>query len=344
MRSSSLSRLAAILGLSAIAVAPAGAQVTTLTFSTWVPLKHPISIYIMDPWAAQVEKATQGRVKMQTLPKPIAAPNQHYEAVVKGQVDLSYATYGYQPERFMPFLIAELPQLGDTAVHNGVALWRTYKSHIEKLGIHKDVELLGVMTHGPGLFHHTKRPIMLPEDLKGQKIRVGGDVPKAIVEAFGGVVISQPAPKSYEILSQGIADGIMFPNESLKSFNIAPIVPHTTFVKGGLYSSSFWFAINKNTWAKISKADQDAIRALSGEAFARLAGAGWDRADKDGLDAMKAAGGKIQEVSPAFVKALTEVTAKLEADYAGRLDKMGLNGKDVIRVFRENVKAVAAGK
>jgi hypothetical protein len=58
---------------------------------------------------------------------------------------------------------------------------------------------------------------------------VGGDVPKAIVEAFGGVVISQPAPKSYEILSAGIADGIMFPTESLKSFNIASR-PYTTFV------------------------------------------------------------------------------------------------------------------
>jgi TRAP-type C4-dicarboxylate transport system substrate-binding protein len=323
--------------------APAAAQ-TELTMSNWVAPNHPVVKYMMEPWAAQVDKATGGRVKVTMLPKPIAAPNQHYDAVISGQVDVAWATYGYQPERFMPYLIAELPALGETAVHNGVALWRTHKAYIEKAGVHKDVQLLGVMTHGPGLMHHSKKLILTPDDLKGQKIRVGGDVPKAIVEAFGGVVITQPAPKSYEILSAGIADGIMFPTESLKSFNIANLVPYTTYVKGGLYSSSFWFAMNKKKFDGLSKADQDAVMSVSGEHFARLAGAGWDKADQEGREAMKAAGGKIQEMSPAFIGELKKLTEKLEADYAAKMDKMGLNGKDVIRAFRAEVEKVAAEK
>jgi TRAP-type C4-dicarboxylate transport system substrate-binding protein len=323
--------------------APAAAQ-TELTMSNWVAPNHPVVKYMMEPWAAQVEKATAGRVKVMMLPKPIAAPNQHYDAVISGQVDVAWSTYGYQPERFMPYLIAELPALGETAVHNGVALWRTHKAHIEKAGVHKDAQLLGVMTHGPGLMHHSKKLILTPDDLKGQKIRVGGDVPKSIVEAFGGVVITQPAPKSYEILSAGIADGIMFPTESLKSFNIANLVPYTTYVKGGLYSSSFWFAMNKKKFDGLPKADQDAIMSVSGENFARLAGGGWDKADQEGREAMKAAGGKMQEMSPAFVGELKKLTEKLEADYASKMDKMGLNGKDVIRAFRAEVEKVAAEK
>ncbi|MSQ20722.1 MAG: TRAP transporter substrate-binding protein [Betaproteobacteria bacterium] len=326
----------------AVGTMPASAQ-TEITFSTWVPANHPINKYVFEVWGAEVEKATKGSVKFRILAKPIAAPNQHYDAVVKGQVDAAYATYGYQPERFMPYLIAELPALGETAVHNGVALWRTHKAHIEKAGIHNDVQLLGTMTHGPGMMHHSKKLILNPDDLKGQKVRVGGDVPKAIIEAFGGVVITQPAPKSYEILSAGIADGIMFPTESLKSFNIANLVTNTTFVKGGLYSSSFWFAINKDKWAKFTKDQQDAINKVSGEAFARLAGAGWDRADREGVEAMKAAGGKMEEMSPLFVAELRKLTDKMETDYAGKMDKMGLNGKEVIRSFRAEVAKVAAG-
>jgi TRAP-type C4-dicarboxylate transport system substrate-binding protein len=322
---------------------PAFAQ-TELTMSNWVAPTHHVVKYMMEPWAALVEKATAGRVKVTMLPKPIAAPNQHYDAVISGQVDVAWSTYGYQPERFLPYLIAELPALGETAVHNGVALWRTHKAHIEKAGVHKDVQLLGVMTHGPGLMHHSKKLILTPDDLRGQKIRVGGDVPKAIVEAFGGVVITQPAPKSYEILSAGIADGIMFPTEALKSFNIANLVPYTTYVKGGLYSSSFWLAMNKKKFDSLPKADQDAIMSVSGENFARLAGAGWDRADREGVEAMKAAGGRMQEVSPVFVGELKKLTEKLEADYAAKMDKMGLNGKDVIRAFRAEVEKVAAEK
>jgi TRAP-type C4-dicarboxylate transport system substrate-binding protein len=257
---------------------------------------------------------------------------------------VAWATYGYQPERFQPYLIAELPQLGETAVHNGVALWRTHKKFIEQSGIHKDVQLLGVMTHGPGLFHHSKKHILVPADLQGQKIRVGGDVPKAIVEAFGGVVITQPAPKSYEILSAGIADGIMFPTESLKSFKIASLVKYTSYVKGGLYSSSFWFAMNKGKFEGLSKADQAAIMKVSGEQFARLAGAGWDRADKEGRVAMKEAGGTIKEVSPQFIAELKGITDRLERDYGAKMDAMGIDGAGAIKFFRAEVARVAAGK
>lgn len=336
-------RIAALGALLALAGASAQAQ-TVLTLSNWVPPTHPIVLYIMKPWAEQVEKATAGRVKIQMLPKAIAAPNQHYDALINGQVDVAWATYGYQPERFQPYLIAELPQLGDTAVDNGVALWRTHKKYIEATGIHKDVQLLGVMTHGPGMFHHSKKFILKPADLEGQKIRVGGDVPKRIVEAFGGVVITQPAPKSYEILSAGIADGIMFPTESLKSFKIASLVKYSSYVKGGLYSSSFWFAMNKKKFEGLSKADQDAIMKVSGEKFARLAGQGWDRADKEGRVAIKEAGGVIKECSPELVKALSALTAQLEREYGARMDAMGIDGAGTIRYFRSEVARVAAGK
>jgi len=334
----------AALGLAVVLAAPAAQAQTVLTMSNWVPPTHPIVLYIMKPWAEEVAKATNGRVRIQMLPKAIAAPNQHYDAVINGQIDVAWSTYGYQPERFQPYLIAELPQLGDTAVDNGVALWRTHKKYIEAAGIHKDVQLLGVMTHGPGLFHHHSKFILKPSDLEGQKIRVGGDVPKRIVEAFGGVVITQPAPKSYEILSAGIADGIMFPTESLKSFKIASLVKYSSYVKGGLYSSSFWFAMNKKKFEGLSKADQDAIMKVSGEKFARLAGAGWDRADKEGRAAMKEAGGQIRECSPELVKALSTLTAQLEREYGAKMDAMGIDGAGTIKYFRAEVARVAAGK
>jgi len=316
---------------------------TELTFSTWVPPTHTLVTYGFVPWFQEVEKATNGQLKFKVLPKPIAAPNQHYDAVVKGQVDVAYSTLGYQPERFFPYLIAELPQLGETAVHNGVALWRTHQKYYEKLGVLKEVVLIGLMTHGPGLIHHTKKPMMNPEDLKGQKIRVGGDVPKLIVEHFGGVVITQPAPKSYEILSQGIADGIFFPMESVKSFNIAKIVTHTTYVKGGLYSSSFWFAMNKDKFDKLDPAAKAAITKNGGEVFARLAGAGWDKADADGLAVAKENKNTYGEASPAFVAELTKLTAKIEADYAAKLDKLGLPGKQVIADYRAELAKIKAG-
>ncbi len=62
--------LAAIIG--AAFTAPALAQ-TTLTYSSWVPPTHHLTVWQQN-WAAELEKATNGRIKTQSLPK---APQPH---------------------------------------------------------------------------------------------------------------------------------------------------------------------------------------------------------------------------------------------------------------------------
>ena len=93
----------------------------------------------------------------------------------------------------------------------------------------------------------------------------------------------------------------------------------------------------------MSPADQEAMRSISGEAFAKFAGAGWDRADKEGREIMQTNGNKVQQVSPAFLAALKGVTDKLEIEYADKMDKMGLKGREVITYFRGEVTKARAG-
>ena len=85
-------------------------------------------------------------------------------------------------------------------------------------------------THGPGLIHHSKKNFTVPGDMKGQKIRTGGSVPRRIIQSWEGVSIRQPASKSYETLSTGIVDGITFPYESVVSFKILKLDRLSCFV------------------------------------------------------------------------------------------------------------------
>ena len=66
------------LALAAVAVilaaAPALAQTTTLTMSSWVSPQHHLTSVVLQGWANEVEKATNGRVKFQMLPKHPSAP------------------------------------------------------------------------------------------------------------------------------------------------------------------------------------------------------------------------------------------------------------------------------
>ena len=330
---------ALVLGLGPVA---ASAQ-TTLTMSSWVGPNHLLTKDVLQAWAANVEKATNGRVKFQMLAKhPSAAPGT-FDAVRDGLVDVSYVTASYTPARHPLPLLAELPGAGATAEINSVAFSRIHWKYLQAAHEYKGVKLLGVWTHGPGQMFTVKKPVTSVADLAGMKIRSGGGISEAAAKALGASPLVKPAPESYEILSSGIADGTFFPSESIKSFNLDKVVKYATFFPGGFYSSSFGFFMNQEKWDKLSKQNQDAILSVSGEALARLAGKAWDAADKVGLDTMKAAGVQITEASPAFVADVRRLTAPLAQDWIKSANAKGVDGAKAYAEFHEELKKVAAG-
>jgi len=330
-----------LAGAGAIALSTGAFAETVFNYSTWVPPTHPININLYIPWMKLIEKETDGRVKFRVLPKPVASPRAHLDAVRTGQADLAFSVHGYSPRRFAAYLFAELPGIGDTAVASSVALQRTHDKLLADKGYYTGVHLIGMNTHGPGLFHHSKKNIMSPDDLKGEKIRTGGPVPKAIVEAWGGVPIRQPAPKSYEILSNGTATGITFPYESLVSFKILNLVPYSTYVPGGLYSSSHYLVMNQAKYDSLSAEDKAVVDKYSGEAFARMAGAGWDKINDEGKAAAEKAGNHIMIAPKAVIDAAKELTKKLEADYIDGAKAVNVDGAEVLKYYHAELKKLS---
>src|SRR5947208_5295059 len=234
-------KLAAAALLSAALATASHAQIT-LTYSSWVTPTHHLTIWQAN-WAAQVEKATDGRVKFQSLPKAPAAPPGTLDAVRDDLVDVSYVTASYTPARHLMPLMAELPGAGNTAEVNSVAYSRIHWKHFDKLGEYKGVKLLGVFTHGPGQMF-TKKPVNGIADVHGLKIRTGGGIAEQVAKALGASAFVKPAPESYELLSSGVADGVFFPLESIISFKLDTVLKQATLFPGGMYSSALGFFMN----------------------------------------------------------------------------------------------------
>ena len=330
-------------GVAAAAVAsfsiPAHAQ-TTLTYSSWVPPTHHLTIWQAN-WAADVEKATGGRVKFQGLPKAPAAPPGTFDAVRDGLVDLSYVTASYTPARHILPLMAELPGAGATAEINSVAYSRIHWKYFQKVGEYKGVKLLAVWTHGPGQMF-TKKPIKSMADFQNLKIRTGGGIAEATANALGASAFVKPAPESYELLNSGVADGVFFPFESIVSFKLDKVIGQATVFPGGLYSSSFGFFMNQEKWNKLSKQDQAIVEKMSGEFAARSNGQSWDRADKVGLDALKAAGANIVQADAAMIAEAKKQSAPIIEDWIKKASAKGVNAKAILDEFHAELKKVAA--
>jgi TRAP-type C4-dicarboxylate transport system substrate-binding protein len=332
---------ATVLGV--LSVGGVSAQ-TTLTMSSWVGPTHPLTRDVLGGWAAAVEKATNGRVKLQMLPKAPMAAAGTFDGVRDGLVDVSYVTASYTPARHPLPLLAELPGSGGSAEVNSVAYNRIHWKYLQQANEYKGVKLLGVFTHGPGQMFSVKKPVNSVADLSGMKVRSGGGISEASAKALGASPLVKPAPESYELLSSGVADATFFPSESIKSFNLDKVVKHATYFPGGFYSSSFGFFMNEDKWNKLSKQDQDAITSVSGEALARLAGKAWDAADKVGIEALKAAGVTMVDANPAFVADVRKRTEPLISDWVKAANAKGIDGAKVYAEFHEELKKVAAGR
>jgi TRAP-type transport system periplasmic protein len=309
----------------------------TLTTSSWLPPTHVLS-QTQAKWCDEVAKATASRVKCNILPKSVTAAPGTYDAVRDGLADLSYTVHGYTPGRFVMTQLAELPFLGDNAEATSVAYNRIYEKHLAKLGEHKGVKTLAVFTHGPGMIFNTKKAINSPADLQGLKFRVGGGMVNDIGKTLSMNLTQKPAPESYELLSSGVMDGVLFPAESVESFRLDKLIKHRTTFPGGLYNTSFIFMMNEAAWAKIGKEDQAAIAKLSGEAAARMFGRGWDGVDRRAVALMQANNVQSIQANAAFIKEVKDKTAAVQAKWIADAAAKGLpNAEQVIKEFRAEI-------
>lgn len=273
---------ASVIALAAMA-GGALAQDVTLRLSNWLPPTHPIVSDIMVPWSEQVAEATEGRVEVQILDAALGPPPAHFDLAATGAADLTFSVHGYTPGRFVLNELAELPFLTPNSEALSVAYWRLFEEKLAEHGEHSGVKVLGVWGHGPGHLFTTRRDVTPLDALEGARIRVAGSITNQLVEEMGMVSMQAPSSEAYELLSNNVADGIVFPYESIPFFRLDDLVSNALRVEGGLYNVSFFFVMNEGRWNSLSEEDQAAIESVSGEAVSRMAGQAWDRADAEGL-------------------------------------------------------------
>jgi len=306
-----------------------------LKVSSWAPPTHMINAIVWPTWGKWIEEATEGRVKIK-IEYNLASPLKQFGVVRDGIADASWIFHGYNT-RYVATQAVEMPNLGTSAEAASVAYWRVHQSHLKNAREHRGVVLVGLTSHGPAVIQ-TKSPLNSLSDLKGQKIRVPGGVGSLVGKALGVTAVKLPAPKVYEALSSGVADGIFMPMETQKSFRLKEVVPHVTIMPGGLYYGSFAFILNPDFLSSLSQKDQDALMSVSGERLSKLAGQEWDRADAVGLKDAQASGSSISTASAALHKEYLSIMGNVESGWLKRVGKKGVDGKAALADLRRIAK------
>jgi TRAP-type C4-dicarboxylate transport system substrate-binding protein len=323
----------AILALGAGA---ASAQKQTLRMAYWAGPAHHM-VKTQEAWIKTIEAASGGNLTVEVDKAALAKPDGQYDLVKNGVRDMVWHVPAYTRGRFDLLSAGEIPFLCPSATVCSPALWKWYHKHGLADKEFTDTKLLNIFVHGPGTIH-TLKPVKTLEEIKGIKIRAGGaGVP--ISQALGMSAISMPATEAHEALSRGTVDGVLFPWEAIDSFRLAELTKAHLEIPGGLYTATFVIVVNKDSFAKLSPANQAALMKASGEAGSALFGKAWDAADAVGRDGAKKRGNTIQTLAPAELERWRPMLKFVRDEWLKKAKDKSLDGEALLKDLEAVIKA-----
>lgn len=320
------------------------AMAETLTMSSWVPPTHFVYTDILKPWADEVAAVTEGRVNVVILPAALGSPPQHWELARTGVADITWGNFTYEPERFVSMWFAEFPNMGTDAVAQSVALWRTYEEFLADNPSYAGVHLLGVGMFGGGQMHHGVQTITDPDQVTGQKFRMGGPIQEQLLTSLGAVPVAAPATKAYEMLDSGVIDGSLHSMESIVNFRLDESLTHHTVFPDGFYDATFFIAMNGPKWDALDQADKDAIASISGEALSAAWGQQFNAQNAAAVENLGAAGHDIVQASPELIGAVNAIYDTMVSEWIGAAKDVGVTDPAAMLAFFQATYAELAAE
>ncbi|MBS3998612.1 MAG: TRAP transporter substrate-binding protein [Hydrogenophaga sp.] len=320
------------VALAAATSVGAFAQEVTLRLHQFLPAQGTVPSKALVPWAKKIEDESKGRIKIQMFSSMQlgGTPPQLYDQARDGVVDIVWTLPGYTPGRFPKSEVFELPFIaGLSAEKTSRALW----DYVQKNAMdeYRDVHVLALHTHGPGLFH-TKQPVTGLESLRGMKIRGGTRVVNSMLVKLGATPVGMPVPAVTEALSKGVLDGTTIPWEVAPALKVQELVKnHTTFAGDrALYVTTFVVAMNKNAYNKLPADLKKVIDDNSGAEFSALIARTQDVGDNIGRDLALKNGNKITELEAAEVQRWKRTAGTVESEWVKDMQSKNVDGARLV--------------
>ena len=331
IRRALLSAAALSAAMSGFAVAPVHAAEVTLRFHQMLPSMATIPRFAIKPWIKAVEQASGGRIDIKQYDGMALGgkPPELFDQAKDGVVDIIWTVLGYTPGRFPKTEVFELPFMTKDATSGSEAI----QAFVEKdaMDEFKDVKLICVHTHGPGMIHSNK-PVEKMEDMKGMKLRGGSRVINDLLVKLGATPVGMPVTGVGEALSKGVIDGTTIPWEVVPAFKVHQLVHnHTGFDKGtALYTSTFGVVMNKAKYESLPGDLKKVIDNHSGMYCADLFGKAMDEGDAKSKAMVQKAGNKVITIDAVEMQRWKRYASVVTDEWIERTNKAGLNGKQLL--------------
>ena len=153
-----------------------------------------------------------------------------------------------------------------------------------------DVKYCLAFIHSPSAFHSRTKKIVVPDDIKGMKVRPADATIANWVTQLGGTNVQSSSPEVRDIIEHGVADAVTFPWGSLVLFGIDKVTKY--HMEAPLYVTTFVIVMNKDVYNEMSPRQKKAIDDNCNNDAAARVGGPWGKFEDAGIDKVKAEPGQ----------------------------------------------------
>ena len=300
------------------------AETITLTYANFPPAVTFPSVQ-MERWAKEVEKRTNGKVKVKTFPGgTLLGSKNMLEGVTAGSADIGNFAMSYQPGRFPVSEAVDLYHGFTSAKVASQVLFDLVEKYQPKE--FEKVKIVTLFTCPPTNIM-TSNPVKSLKDLKGTELRVAGTAAD-VLKRLGGVPVAMPQSETPEAIQKGVVKGMLSSMEILQDFKFAAYTPNVTLVN--LPVVSFAAVMNKSKWDSLPADVKKVIDDLAREQ-AIWTGEYVDQHVKEAL-AWSVREYKLQQftLSASDQRDIGKLLGSMTDEYIKKVSALGLNGKQIV--------------
>jgi len=332
-----------IAALSATLVAGAvSAQTITLKVHHFLGPQSIQHTTMLKTWCDNIARDSNNRLNCQIFPAMQlgGSPPQLYDQAKDGVADVVWTVAGYSANRFVRSQVFELPFMMTNAGATSRAAWDFVQKHA--MDEYKDVKLLAVHVHGPGVLFTKNKPITKIEDLRGLKMRGPTATVTKMLANMGATPVGMPVPQVPEALSKGVIDGAVIPYEvapGLKVNELTKFASETPKGSPALYTTFFVVPMNRARYDSLPADLKAVIDKNSGRELSAFLGSTQEGNDVPGRKAfVETPGYTITQIPAAEVDRWKKATDNLDDEWVADMNKRGFNGKAMLEDARALVQ------
>ncbi len=256
----------AVVASFAVAGSAMAANVTLKASHQWPGGKGDARDEMVQIIAKEVAKANVG-LEVQVYPgASLFKPKEQWNAMVKGQLDISAFPLDYASGRHPQFSATLMPGLVKNHDHALRLNKSPFMNDIKKIINDAGVVVLSDAWLAGG-FASTKNCILGPDTMKGQVTRAAGPAFEQMLAGAGASIASMPSSEIYTAMQTGVLDAANTSSGSFVSYRIYEQVKCLT--EPGDHALWFMYEpilMSQRSWDKLNEAQQNALMAAGKKA------------------------------------------------------------------------------